>query len=180
MTTRRFYNLKLGDRVIRVAGEDPHLTGSVQAFALCPKAGMQVTLAIDAECCDMSWLGLPPSGFSKAILDREAADWEVVGEGVDGWYCPPGCPVPFIRNLYGKSWKQPDPRRFAFDDKSVLISTADWEALHRYDCSMPTGVYPGKMWRRTEPDGNKFLGWYGYSSKGPDFCSNNWRAVLFL
>jgi len=42
---------------------------------------------------------------------------------------------------------------------TARLTAAEWERLLAYDCSIPTGVILGKLWRRTDRDG-RWLGTY--------------------
>lgn len=97
--------------------------------------------------------------------------------------------IPAMTDPLGRHWQQPqDIREAPMDDLLVLLTPAQFEGLSEYSTSMPSGVYPGKCWRRNlftrDPQtGNVvatdkwLLGWYGESTKGPGWCSNNWRAI---
>lgn len=96
--------------------------------------------------------------------------------------------IPEITDPLGKHWDQPhDIREAPMDGDLVLLTPRQFEALSEYSASMPSGVYPGKCWKREEYErdeeghiirtGRWWLGWYGDSSKGPGWCSNNWRKI---
>lgn len=57
------------------------------------------------------------------------------------------CPVPPIVDPLGKSWNQPNPHNFVWDEDCVAMSEHDYKSLHTYDCALPTGIYEGKMWK---------------------------------
>lgn len=97
--------------------------------------------------------------------------------------------IPPMRHPYGKHWEQPDPANFLIDETHVIMAQADFDKLLDYTDSQPTGVYPGKMWKqqiienRSDPrriEQSWWLCWFGYSSKGEDFCSTNYRRILIL
>lgn len=96
--------------------------------------------------------------------------------------------IPEMTDPLGKHWHQPaDIRDAPMDDKIVLLTPRQFAELPEYSTSMPSGVYPGKCWKREEMTRDAqgymhstdiwWLGWYGESSKGPKFCSNNWRKI---
>lgn len=99
-------------------------------------------------------------------------------------------PVPPITDPLGSHWEQPDSNRFLFDDTHVLMTYADFMCLHEYSATQPSGVYPGKMWRRH--DGfydERFLAgggepewvlrWFGVHPTEPEkYCSNHQRIIL--
>jgi hypothetical protein len=63
----------------------------------------------------------------------------------------------------GKHWRQPVNlhERVAIFETHATISERDWLALPNYEASVPSGVYPGKVWRR-----GKLLCWFGPEVKG--------------
>jgi len=81
----------------------------------------------------------------------------------------------------GKNWVQPNLEDIEIDDTHALMTKRVLDQLADYSCTNPSGVYPGKMWRRRKDyhDESKgwFLCWYGISEK-PDFCSNHVREIL--
>jgi hypothetical protein len=92
--------------------------------------------------------------------------------------------IPPITDPLGKYWTQPDRTRILVDHEHAVMTHETLHSLADYSASTPTGVYPGKMWRRREKyDANCndwFLAWYGHSEKGPDFCSLHFRRVLLV
>lgn len=95
--------------------------------------------------------------------------------------------IPEMTDPLGKHWQQPrDIREAPMDDKIVLLTPRQFEGLSEYSTSEPSGVYPGKCWRRREyqrfegglaPTGRWFLRWYGESEIGPGYCSNHQRQI---
>lgn len=51
------------------------------------------------------------------------------------------------------------------------------DALLKYDTTYPSGVYEGKMWRRTDGDVS-FLLWYSNEPNDPDHCRVNYRKII--
>lgn len=97
--------------------------------------------------------------------------------------------IPLITDPLGKHWKQPDRSEIELDDTHALMSFATFEKLAEYSGTRPTGVYPGKMWRRHDgvfdgdfrARGGKptwLLCWYGNSA--PGYCSNHHRVIILL
>ncbi len=84
--------------------------------------------------------------------------------------------IPEITNKLGKYWEQPNPKRIEIDDTHALMDPEDFCQLADYSHSQPSGVYPGKMWKRKGPDG-WILCWYS-ESELPDHCDNNYRKIL--
>lgn len=66
--------------------------------------------------------------------------------------------LPRMTDPLGKHWGQPKELRERVEiyETHATINEKDWQALPRYDSSMPSGVYAGKVWRR-----GKWLVWYG-------------------
>lgn len=98
--------------------------------------------------------------------------------------------IPEMTDPLGKHWDQPkDIREAPIDDTLVLLTPDQFVSLHEYSTSMPSGVYPGKCWKRQEyreyiagdvtyvPTGRWFLRWYGESEIGPGYCSNHERLI---
>lgn len=69
--------------------------------------------------------------------------------------------IPVMDDLLGRHWNQPADIRIApMDDKNVILTSGQLERLHEYSSSTPTGVYPGKCWKRVEGK-RTLLAWYG-------------------
>lgn len=86
--------------------------------------------------------------------------------------------IPPMTDPLGKYWYQPaDIGEAPMDDTHVLLRPDQVEALHEYSTSIPSGVYPGKCWKRCECSG-WLLVWYGEVPDTPDRCSINWRHIL--
>jgi hypothetical protein len=96
--------------------------------------------------------------------------------------------IPAITDPLGAHWDQPPLSAITIDDTHALMTDCTFKALHEYSSTLPTGVYPGKMWRRHDgifdrqcapADWQWLLCWYGESDK-PDQCSINIRKVLIV
>lgn len=77
-----------------------------------------------------------------------------------------GSPVfqlPKMTDPLGMHWRQPPGLRdrVGLFGTHAAISESDFYALPHYATSIPSGVYPGKAWRR-----GKYLCWYGPSRNG--------------
>ena len=97
--------------------------------------------------------------------------------------------IPPMTDPLGQQWRQPDSSKILVDDSHALMDRAAFDTLAEYSATIPTGVYPGKMWKRhngvhdprCKPEDIKWmLGWYGLSDKDDDFCSVNFREILLL
>lgn len=86
-------------------------------------------------------------------------------------------PLDFKRDPIARGWSQPDPAGFLFLGDSVLLHPGQISALYGYDSTLPTGVYPGKCWKRDDAALGLLLMWYGF---GPDDsrCSINYRKII--
>lgn len=97
-------------------------------------------------------------------------------------------PIPPVAVDRG-GWGQPDREQIKVDEKTATMSVSTFNELAEYSCTMPTGVDPGKMWKRHDGAHDEefiagggtptwYLCWYGLSEKGPEFCSNNYRKIV--
>jgi hypothetical protein len=97
--------------------------------------------------------------------------------------------IPPITDPMGQNWEQPDTALIEIDSEFARMSTRTFEALAEYSASRPTGVYPGKMWRRHDGAFDReflrkggrpewLLCWYGESEIGPGYCSNHHRKIV--
>jgi hypothetical protein len=90
--------------------------------------------------------------------------------------------IPEMTHPYGKHWDQPkDIRDVDMDDTHVLLNRRQFDGLHEYSASLPTGVYEGKCWRREDAEGGDLLCWYDASPEGrPDLCTISFRRILII
>lgn len=94
--------------------------------------------------------------------------------------------IPEMTDPLGRHWTQPNRANIVIDDEHALLTKADFAMLPEYSGTIPSGVYPGKMWRRLDglfdsavgPSDRKWLlCWFGFGiDKGR--CSINFREVL--
>lgn len=89
--------------------------------------------------------------------------------------------IPVMDDPLGRHWSQPVSIRFApMDETHVLLSGTQLEGLSTYSATMPTGVYPGKCWRRVEVDPDRdLLIWYGAETPEKT-CPILFREILSL
>lgn len=84
--------------------------------------------------------------------------------------------VPVMDDPLGKHWRQPaDIRSAPMDDKHILLTPEQIAGLAEYSSTIPTGVYPGKCWKRIQSDGPLFV-WYGPDVGGK--CAILFRNIL--
>lgn len=73
--------------------------------------------------------------------------------------------IPPMTDPAGKYWRQPDPATILIDNTHAVLTRQQFDELLNYSTTLPTGTYPGKMWRgyRRHVDGRLcwFLYWYG-------------------
>jgi hypothetical protein len=98
--------------------------------------------------------------------------------------------IPPITHPMGRNWPQPDRARILIDETHALMTKRTFDELKEYSASFPSGVYPGKMWKRHDgafdpaflAAGGKpewLLVWFG---NHPDtkYVSNNSRKILIV
>ena len=112
-----------------------------------------------------------PESGPQGELDRKAAEIN-------------GTAIPEMSHPWSKHWPQPDPREILVDSTHAVMSLETFRKLPEYSCTLPSGVYEGKMWRRREPYSPEVFGvtkwylmWYG-PSEDPLQCSINHRQIL--
>lgn len=82
--------------------------------------------------------------------------------------------IPPITDKLGKYWDQPPREAIVIDDTHALMTYETFYQLHNYELSIPTGVYPGKIWRR----GSK-LCWFDVH-EDPKLCTIRVRDILVV
>jgi hypothetical protein len=95
--------------------------------------------------------------------------------------------IPPITDPLGRHWDQPKLDQIVIDDTHAVMDAYAFAKLHEYSGSRPSGVYPGKMWKRHDglfdrdckvEDRRWLLMWFGEVEGRPDLCSNNHRVIL--
>lgn len=86
--------------------------------------------------------------------------------------------IPPMTDPLGRYWDQPNVSEVLIDDTHALVSRSAFDKLNQYDTSIPSGVYPGKMWKCRQR-GVMYLRWYGLADD-PNFCSNHHRILLVV
>jgi hypothetical protein len=95
--------------------------------------------------------------------------------------------IPPITDALGNHWAQPAVADILLTDTHATMSQEAFDNLREYSTSMPSGVYPGKMWK-AQPinvhtrtyDGDWYLRWYGIVPGQPELCSNNQRVICIM
>lgn len=106
--------------------------------------------------------------------------------------------IPALDSPYGpKAWDQPDRRAFLVDDHHAVMTRATFTELAEYSGTIPSGVYPGKLWKRHDgvysnryPSGNIngqpqrplawLLCWYAAHPTKPGYCDVHFREILLV
>jgi hypothetical protein len=90
-----------------------------------------------------------------------------------------GNPIPEMTWEQKQAWKQPDANTFDFDfaPGHVVMTQAQRKQLARYDTTLPSGVYEGKMWICDWGNGTDRLVWFGESHLSNQ-CLINHRTIL--
>lgn len=86
--------------------------------------------------------------------------------------------IPAMTHELGCYWSQPERENILVDDTHAVMSRRDFDSLADYSRSIPSGVYPGKMWKSIMPDGSKFLCWFSNVRAG--LCIREYREILML
>lgn len=90
---------------------------------------------------------------------------------------------PFDQN----AWRQPSRESILIDATHACMTQDTFAQLAEYSTTMPTGVYPGKMWRRHDGIYDKkcpvesrrwLLCWYGLADNS--MCPIEFREVLII
>lgn len=90
--------------------------------------------------------------------------------------------IPPITHPMGKSWSQPSLNQMEItEDGYVVMPKKTFNMLADYSTTMPSGVYPGKMWK-AQWDGSWHLCWYGIiirdAVEDTTKCSINHRPII--
>jgi hypothetical protein len=85
--------------------------------------------------------------------------------------------IPDMDDPMGRYWDQPSRDRILVDGRHAVMHADTMRELAKYDCTVPTGVYPGKMWRARRADG-WLLCWYGAEQDGR--CAIERRPILLV
>jgi len=102
-------------------------------------------------------------------------------------------PIPKMVHPLGKYWPQPNRNHIRVTDDRAYMSQTVLDKLIEYSPSIPTGKYPGKMWRSKSSAGldidlkeelgqdpvfesEWLLCWFGTDLEG--CLTLNWRQVI--
>lgn len=85
--------------------------------------------------------------------------------------------IPAMTDELGRYWRQPaDIRDAPIDGSHVLLTRRQFDGLSDYTASLPSGVYPGKCWRRRTAVG-WVLVWFGVDPKNKAVCTIESRFI---
>lgn len=122
--------------------------------------------------------GNPPSG------SRSRSQGEGQQLHLDNFYALRDNTIPPLDEERRGSWDQPPREDILLDSNGATMDQATFDRLPEYSRSIPSGVYPGKMWKRDEWDSVRhehhwFIGWYGIS-EDPTKCTVNFRPIFLM
>ncbi len=84
---------------------------------------------------------------------------------------------------YTKQWEVMQSL-IAVDDNTVLMPTTVFEGLPEYSCTLPTGVYANKVWKRENyyPTREFPARWYmgRYAPPVDGRCAILWREIILV
>ncbi|MEI8017490.1 MAG: hypothetical protein WCH39_04775 [Schlesneria sp.] len=80
-----------------------------------------------------------------------------------------------------KYWEQPSRDGILLDDHYALMDTCTFDKLKNYSRTVPSGVYPGKMWKaQCHESGEWFLRWYGWDDGDPRGLPTLLRKIIVI
>lgn len=88
-------------------------------------------------------------------------------------------PIPAMTDPLGRHWKQPRRDQIEIDCKHALMPRSAFDQLPEYSRSIPSGTYPGKMWKLQCDDGTWVLRWYGALLEG-NMVEIGYREILIV
>lgn len=87
--------------------------------------------------------------------------------------------IPPVTHPLGKHWEQPDLSAITLTETRALMVDGTFKKLADYSCSIPTGVYAGKMWKACV-DGQWYLRWYTDHPTIANRCVINFKPIYVL
>lgn len=92
-------------------------------------------------------------------------------------------PIPPMTDPLGKHWRQPNRLDIEITATHALMSKAAFDQIADYTNSQPTGVYPGKMWKKgnrnnDQERGRWWLHWWTAHPTNEKLCCHNVREIL--
>lgn len=92
--------------------------------------------------------------------------------------------IPEMTDPLGQCWEQPVRQDILIGDDTAIMPKAAYDQLKEYSTTLPSGVYPGKMWKRIEIDAaapftvTAYLGWYGMPMGITGRFAIHWRKIV--
>jgi hypothetical protein len=83
--------------------------------------------------------------------------------------------IPPIIHPLGSAWRQPSRENILIDDIHALMSKEDFDLLHNYETSIPSGVYEGKVWRN-----GMCLLWWDACLTDLNKCTCHHREIIIV
>jgi hypothetical protein len=87
--------------------------------------------------------------------------------------------IPPLTHDLSRYWNQPRTEDILIDNTHAVMSKKVFDALAEYSCSVPSGVYEGKMWKAC-PSSFFHDAPKGWLSDRPESCSNNGREIIIV
>ena len=91
--------------------------------------------------------------------------------------------IPKMIDKRGKHWEQPKTKNILVDDTTAMMTLDDFNLLHEYNFSVPSGVYAGKMWKCAIGNTGKYmLRWFSDCVDEDDegFCYTHSREIVIV
>jgi len=86
--------------------------------------------------------------------------------------------IPPMTDSRGTHWEQPSRSEVYTDDTNAYMTTKSAKKLMRYDRSVPSGVYDGKMWVCLYGDEDHLL-WFE-PAEDPNMCATGHRKLVIM
>ena len=88
--------------------------------------------------------------------------------------------IPECVHPLSRVWDQPKSKDIEIDNSHALMSEKQFNQLHEYSTSVPTGVYSGKMWKARIRNGKWYLRWYEDDSVNREVCNIKSRIIIVI
>lgn len=89
--------------------------------------------------------------------------------------------IPECTHPLSKHWNQPKNIDIQIDDTHALMSKKSFDGLPIYSCSIPTGVYAGKMWKAHDRLNDVwYLRWYENDPMNKNMCLIKSRIIIIV
>lgn len=85
--------------------------------------------------------------------------------------------IPVMTHPDASGWNQPSRKNILIDETHAVLERNTFNSLYEYSYSWPTGVYPGKMFKRNR-NGIWFLTWFG--ERDDMNCSIHNRKIILV